>query len=286
MKPVIIIGAARSGTNMLRDIITKTTPSICSWDCDEINPIWKHKNTSYKYDDLKVENATKPVKKFIIKEFERLAENNCSEYVLEKTCANSLRIPFINEIFPEAKYIILFRNGYDASISANLRWKSTFDLTYSLKKLRYVPLSDLFYYSWRFGITRLKQSFSKDKQLKVWGPNNLELNTFTKNKSLLEISAKQWSISVNETIDALKEIKKENYLIIRYENFVNNPVTELQQILDFLNLPKIEIDFKDATKKVTNKSVDKYKKVLAKSEIKLISKIIEPTLKIIDKFDN
>ena len=37
--PVIIIGAPRSGTNMLRDILTNFE-GIETWPCDEINYIW------------------------------------------------------------------------------------------------------------------------------------------------------------------------------------------------------------------------------------------------------
>jgi len=34
--------------------------------------------------------------------------------VVEKTPSNVLRIPFINEVFPEARYIHIYRNGYDS----------------------------------------------------------------------------------------------------------------------------------------------------------------------------
>ena len=50
-KPLIIIGAGRSGTNALRDALT-TFSKISSWPCDEINPIWRHGNL-----DLKLMNC-------------------------------------------------------------------------------------------------------------------------------------------------------------------------------------------------------------------------------------
>ena len=39
--PVIIIGAGRSGTNMLRDLLAQL-PQFSTWPCDEINYIWRH----------------------------------------------------------------------------------------------------------------------------------------------------------------------------------------------------------------------------------------------------
>ena len=43
VQPVVIIGAARSGTNMLRDVLVKL-PGVGTWPCDEINYIWRHGN--------------------------------------------------------------------------------------------------------------------------------------------------------------------------------------------------------------------------------------------------
>ena len=39
----MIIGAARSGTNMLRDVLT-SLDGVDTWPCDEINYIWRHGN--------------------------------------------------------------------------------------------------------------------------------------------------------------------------------------------------------------------------------------------------
>jgi len=33
---IIIVGAPRSGTNMLRDVLT-SFDGVCTWPCDEIN---------------------------------------------------------------------------------------------------------------------------------------------------------------------------------------------------------------------------------------------------------
>ena len=41
--PLIIIGAGRSGTNILRDSLCKVD-GVVTWNCDEINPLWRHGN--------------------------------------------------------------------------------------------------------------------------------------------------------------------------------------------------------------------------------------------------
>ena len=52
------------GTNMLRDIIT-SIPDFDTWDCDEINPIWRYGNKSFETDVLLPSSANTKVKKYI-----------------------------------------------------------------------------------------------------------------------------------------------------------------------------------------------------------------------------
>ena len=58
---VVIIGAPRSGTNMLRDILS-TFEGVATWPCDEINYIWRHGNMSYPSDEIPRELANPKTK--------------------------------------------------------------------------------------------------------------------------------------------------------------------------------------------------------------------------------
>ncbi len=69
--PVIIIGAPRSGTNMLRDVLT-SFEKIGTWPCDEINYIWRHGNVRYPSDEIPRERATEPVKNYIRQHFQKI----------------------------------------------------------------------------------------------------------------------------------------------------------------------------------------------------------------------
>ena len=80
LKPVIILGAPRSGTNMLRDILCQH-PNLITWDCDEINPIWKYSNYS-KSDELKPIDCNDKIQKYIYKIF-KISKNN-SRTVVKK----------------------------------------------------------------------------------------------------------------------------------------------------------------------------------------------------------
>ena len=87
-QPVIIIGAPRSGTNMLRDVLLGID-KVCSWPCDEINYIWRHGNVRYPSDEFPASLATPAVSAYIRRAFDKAALNFDGDVVLEKTCHNA-----------------------------------------------------------------------------------------------------------------------------------------------------------------------------------------------------
>src|SRR5262245_2527282 len=103
-QPVIIIGAGRSGTNMVRDLLT-ALPSCATWPCDEINYIWRYGNATFPTDELTAEHARPEVVRYIRRQFGHLARTTSAKWIVEKTCANSLRVDFVRAVVPEAKFI-------------------------------------------------------------------------------------------------------------------------------------------------------------------------------------
>lgn len=276
-QPIFIIGAARSGTNMLRDIITQL-PQFATWDCDEINPIWRHGNLSHPNDVFTAEMATPNVKAFIRKEFTKIAKRYDAKYIVEKSCANSLRVPFLNAIFPQAKYIFIYRDGRDTVVSAAKRWKADFDLNYTLKKLRYVPLSDFLYYAGKFGKNRVKQIFSQKKQLSFWGLHLENMEALLDEHTLYEICALQWKAAVEMSDQAFSTMSDEVTLRIRYEDFVISPKKEFKRLLSFVDFKLIDPEVEKMLVHVSAKSIGNYKKELSKDELTSINQLLKPTL--------
>ena len=66
---LIIIGAPRSGTNMLRDVLVRF-PGVATWPCDEINYIWRHGNLRYPSDEFPAERADARVQRYIRAQFD------------------------------------------------------------------------------------------------------------------------------------------------------------------------------------------------------------------------
>jgi len=259
-KKIIIIGAGRSGTNMLRDVLT-SLPNVVTWNCDEINPIWKIGNRNEISDELDEGSIKEDTTKLILKEFDKLAARYNASYVVEKTCANSLRVPYVFKILPDAYYIFIHRDGRDVVPSAVKRWTSKLDVRYTLKKLRYVPKSDLLFYIRKFGLNRIMRLLHGKKSLSFWGPFYEGMDRDVRRHTLDEVCAKQWAkCTVNSLISAHSLIPEEQRIIVSYEGFVSCPEGQLQKILEFVGMDYSEIDLGKLVENVSNRSVGLQKK--------------------------
>jgi len=283
--PIIIIGAGRSGTNILRDSIC-TFEGFETWPCDEINYIWRHGNIKHNNDRFKADEATPKVKNHIQKQFEAFEKTSNAKYIVEKTCANSLKVPFINAIFPNAKYIFLVRDGRDVASSAKQRWTAPLNLKYIWKKVKYVPVSDIPYYGSRYLMNRVKKLFSQEKRLAFWGPLYPEMKRDLKKYSLIEVCGKQWSECVQTAYEDLKIIDPSRLHTMSYETFVKNPESEMRKVANFLNVEASESMIKKSVRKVSPKSIHNYKKHLSEKELEELEPTVNPVMeKIYNQID-
>lgn len=273
--PLIIIGAGRSGTNMLRDIIT-TIPGFTTWDCDEINPIWRYGNRDFKTDQLKPEHLNNKIIAYIRNRFINIYKSNQSPFVVEKTCANSLRLEYVHAIFPEAKFIVINRDGRDVVPSAMKRWNASFELSYTLKKLKYVPAKDFIYYVSRFGINRLKKMLNPSAALSFWGPLYEGIEDDVKELELVDICTNQWQQCAEAVITQRKSIPAANVLDYTYEAFVANPKDEIKRLESFLDIKIKDVD--TLVQNVTDKSVGSHKKIFENDVLVTLNKKLAPTL--------
>ncbi|QFR48901.1 sulfotransferase [Sulfurimonas lithotrophica] len=274
---IIIIGAPRSGTNMLRDILCEFN-GVGTWPCDEINYIWRHGNMSLETDQFDKSMVTPKIKKYINKKFDQLAKKNNLDFVIEKTCANSLRVPFVDHIVSNAKYIFIYRDGIDAAGSAKKRWTAELDIPYILKKVRYVPLSDLPYYGIRYFWHRIYKLFSKEKRLALWGPQFNGLDEALKKYSLEEVGALQWKKCVDLSEEAFGNISEDRLVRVKYEEFVTNPQVELKKILEKFKIDYTDKEIEEYTKSVSNKSLGKGRKAFNQDQTENITELIKDSL--------
>lgn len=262
--PVIIIGAGRSGTNALRDALTRL-PDMATWDCDEINPIWRHGNISWPNDEIPAAAATPKIRLFIQNAFSKLwRQSSKPTFVVEKTCANALRVPFIDAVLPNARFIHIIRDGGDVVASARKRWQGDLELPglpYFLAKARYTPLVDLPIYGFSFLRSRIGLLLGKSKRLAVWGPRFEGIQNHA-DAPLEEICARQWVACVEKADAALGTLEPHRVHTVRYETFTQDPVKTLAGIRAFLDAPLNDAVLAPAAAPIRKTSVGKGKDLL------------------------
>lgn len=278
IKKVIIIGAPRSGTNMLRDALT-SFDGIATWPCDEINYIWRHGNAKHPSDQIPASKASARIKKYINDRFAYIGKKYHADIVVEKTTANSLRVPFVDAVVPDAKYIFIYRDGIDAAGSALLRWTAKLDYKYLLKKARFVPLTDIPYYGLRYLWARLYRLFSKEKRVAFWGPSLDNLDALLDRHTLNEVCALQWQECVVMAEEALSIMPKDKVFKVRYESFVKNPHYEIKEILKFLEKKTDNLEIENALKNISAASIGKGRDLLGEAEVNKLRKLVGATLK-------
>lgn len=267
--PVIIIGAARSGTNILRDTLCKLD-GFSTWPCDEINPIWRHGNLTMPDDQFGPELARPKVKRYIRQRFIRQWRlTKRPTFLIEKTCANSLRVPFVSAVLPEAKFIYLVRDGRDATVSAAKRWRGELEvpsLPYFWAKARNTPLRDLPIYASRFAKGRLGLIAGKTDRLAFWGPHFSGMASLPADTPLLELCARQWAASVESSDAAFDMLSSDRWLSIGYETLSSDPDRTLSRICRFLNIEVDQRAITRATAAISPTSIGHGRAVIARAD--------------------
>ena len=165
--PIFIIGAARSGTKFLRDCLLGD-PRICAVPYD-VNYIWRYGAATGSDDVLTPEGLDPRRSGFIRTALARQARLKPGGILLEKTVSNSLRVPFVDAIFPEARYIHLVRDGRDVATSAMKEWVSPPDYGRLLHKLWRIPVASIPYLFWYARKSVLSRRRSAGARVAVWG---------------------------------------------------------------------------------------------------------------------
>lgn len=254
---IIIIGAPRSGTNLLRDLLC-SQKEFGTWPCDEINYIWRHLNRDYCSDEFPIELARNPVKEYIQNKFEKaFKEFNC-KYLIEKTCANTLRVDFIKEVLPDAKFIFIFRDGLDCVNSASKQWSKKPNLKYILRKAKFVPFWDIPFYGFSYVLNLVYKLLDKNSNYKYWGPKFKDWKKFTNQKDMKIFCAYQWKFCNEKALASFKKMDKNFYMFISYEEITANPEKSIERINKFIDpSKKIHINKKYINKVYINSNKGK-----------------------------
>ncbi len=263
--PVIIVGAGRSGTNMLRDALVRL-PGFATWDCDEINPVWRHGHFFRSDDELRASDLTAGGRRVIAKSFQSVLKRHPgARYVVEKTCANSLRLPYVDAALDDARFIQIVRDGRDVVPSAAKRWRGELEVggkEYFIAKARHTPPTDLPLYAASFAWTRLRKLVGLSDRLSSWGPRYKGMEAHL-DEPLDQICARQWAACVDKADAYLETLPTERWMRVRYEDFVADPQAHVEAIAKFLGTEATQDEIAAATQAIRGGNIGKGRKALS-----------------------
>ncbi|MDQ3877679.1 MAG: sulfotransferase, partial [Actinomycetota bacterium] len=208
--PIFIIGAPRSGTSLLYAIL-RAHPDLAHWP-GEAHEVWEADyhpalrgwdSNALTRSDVTSENAA-----FIQRQFFLVTGKR--KRLIDKTPRNSLRVDFIEALFPDARYVYLKRDGRDNVNSLINAWRTPRYRTYRLD--HEIPGVDPKW--WKFV---LYPGWEADEK----GP--LEL-----------VCAHQWIACNRAALDS--GVPRARWLEVAYEQLIADPVAETARLVRGLDL--------------------------------------------------
>ncbi|MEM8906706.1 MAG: sulfotransferase [Bacteroidota bacterium] len=271
MQAIILIGPARSGTKILRDTIA-THPQINKVGYD-INFIWKKYNEQVPHDALQADQASPQLIRFVRKYFKKQA--GTAPMVIEKTVSNTLRIPFVLRVFPNAKFVFLYRDGRDAVESVRRQWGTAPGAKYLIQKFLSVPFLDVIPYVIKYAIDLIRIKLKwKTTEDYVWGVKYPGYEKDLQTKSTLDFCAHQWKHCIEAMQKDQHHIDNSQMRTVHYEDFVTNPKKVLSDLATFLDVDANGFD----TSQVKTGSVRKAKSKLTEAEYAHLNELLAPNL--------
>ncbi len=238
-KPIIVVGTGRSGMNFLGDTIARHgTLAVAT----EPRLIWKYGN-DYKSDALKAEDARPEVIAHIRSRFAEIVRQQGKQRLIDVTPGNSLRLDFVNQVFPDCQFVHFIRDGVDNVLSMR-RFYAVFSRTIRPEK---DAIRDSFIMR-RTREMRLRQipglamevirRLAPDFLLPWIGPPVAGVRlpgmvAMRREMDLLDVCFLQWRTSVEMSCLYGRQLPADRYMECRIEGF---SVEEVETIFKFCQL--------------------------------------------------
>lgn len=228
-KPIVILGAPRSGTTLLSEILGQHRDVA---HLIEPRMTWRYGNDR-KSDMLRPEDARPKVVKHIRKQFASFVRKAGKRRLVEKTPSNSLRPAFVQRMLPDAKYIHIIRNGYDACLATEDFWDKhatgVSNVAEGRLRQRIAELGPLRlpYYLPEFARRVAPGPLRGLLGPNQWGPRLPGMSSMLRDMGPLAVSCLQWRTCVEQSCHFGRSLPENQYFEMKLEDVTADLIREL-----------------------------------------------------------
>lgn len=220
--PVFVVGCSRSGTTITYETLAAAPQFLkFGWEIPQFwDKLYGPLNNGWESEAAGAEHARPEHRKAALRYFyQRLGAG----WVLDKTCINVMRIPYLYQLFPSAKFVFIQRDGRDNISSMMDGWRhGRTDGRFELSQF-FGPFPD--------------EVAINNSEFKEWAfflaPGWREYN----HASLEEVCAFQWVASNRLALEAKKIVPSSQWIHLRYEDIFERPVEMFRDAFERLGLP-------------------------------------------------
>jgi hypothetical protein len=242
-------------------------------------------------DDIRTEaHADERTTRFVRKEFAIYQSKAGNPIIAEKLPQHSMQIPFVDAVFPEARYLHIYRDGRDVTLSIAEQWKAREAV---LERGNALALPRVFMQMMRrqpFLRNRVQAVLFEARQHKSisprrylnkarwggiagWGPRFEGWPEALAKHTLMEFHALQWAESVDHILKGKRLIPDSRWLDISYESLVSDPSEIFNRVFGFLSVPPMD---PACWNDITTRSVGRWRTGISDIDLERIDPILSP----------
>lgn len=264
--PILILGAARSGTKLLRDSLAAVLG--CGRVPYDVGYVWRYGNESAPDDCLPASAARPRTRRLVHSFLGRYADDQGR--LVEKSVGNTLRVAYVDALVPGARYVHLVRDGVDVAESARRQWSETPDLRYLLGKARHFPLRLVPTYGVKFLADQTWRRRSHGGHAASWGPRYPGIDRDLATHSLLEVCGRQWRECVESARTGLVTLGEASVVEVRFEELATRPAATLRRVVRSLGETVDERAISEASAAVHRTTLGRGRSRLSDAELSLL----------------
>lgn len=271
--PIILIGTNRSGTTWLGSAFAQH-PRLAYWP--EPRHVWTWGN-AYRPDYLlTASDATPKIRRHIRSAIERYVREQGRERLAEKTPSNCLRVGFIHAVLPEARLVVIKRDGRSVLRSTQEIIRGGMPPGKVLSRALRTPI-----WEWPAYVPRATQALARKvmkKPLDYWGPRPPGWREWLASDPMPVVLAKVWSATIRRAVEDARQLPPGKVLEITYEGLMREPARVIGEVVSFLDLeePAPVVDY--VVKTADASRMGKWREELDAGLLEQVRPHMEPTL--------